>query len=197
MAGGPTPTQQQEQLPDPAPFPTFFMPNFLGAVFAYGLESFNAEKLIGNYVLSNTAHRYALLGLGVFAIAMTNSYLGGSVVLARLQYNVKLPNLYSTSKDKDGVAFNCVQRGHQNFIETYAQVVLSALFVALIVPRPNIAGMMLITIAIARVLYAKSYRTNIPSRIGPLLIAIFTMSIGVGYGFLLALSMFGIQIINE
>jgi hypothetical protein len=184
---------QQEQLPDAAPFPTFFLPNFLGILFAFGLETFKVEAMLRNFV-SAKAHPYALLGLGLFGIANTNSYLGGSVVVARIQYGVKLPNLYATSKHKDGVAFNCIQRGHQNFLETYAQLVLSVLFVATL--RPNIAGMMLIVVAIARVLYARGYRNNIPSRIGPLLVAMFTMSIGVGYGFLLGLTAFGIQMMD-
>jgi len=192
MATAGTPPQQ-EQLPDEAPLPTFFLPNILGILFAFGLEAMNVESTLRNLV-SAKAHPYALLGLGVFAIANTNSYLGGSVVVARIRYGVKLPNLYATSKDKDGVAFNCVQRGHQNFLETYAQLVLSVLFVATL--RPNIAGVMLLVVAIARVFYARSYRTDIPSRIGPLLIAMFTMSIGVGYGFLLGLTAFGVQVLE-
>jgi uncharacterized MAPEG superfamily protein len=194
----------QEKLPDPAPMSTFFLPNFLGIAFALGMEKLGMEQLLNN-LLARDAHPYCLLGLGVFLIANANSFLGGSVVCARIAYDVKLPNLYASTtttdddktKKANAVLFNCIQRGHQNFIENYAQLVLSVLFTALVANRPNVAGLILIVVAICRVLYGIRYRIDVDSRIGPLLLAMFSMSIGVGYGFLVALSGLGIQMLKE
>lgn len=179
----------KERLPDSAPFPTFFLPNFLGILFALGLESWNVEQAIEN-MMSENANKYSLLGLGLFAVSNVISYLGGSVILARIQYNVKLPNLYATGNDKNAIEFNCVQRGHQNFIETYAHVVLTVLFTAMVADRPNIAGFMLLVIAACRIQYAMGYKSNIINRMTGQLIAVFTMSIGTGYGFLVGVSAF-------
>lgn len=180
-----------EQLPDSAPFPLFFLPNFLGILFAWILESCHVESLLQG-LLHAKAHRFCLLGWGVFAVANVGSFLGGSVVLARIQYNVKLPNLYATPSDKKGhVQFNTIQRSHQNFVETYAAVVLVVFFTAFVAERPNVAGLMLVWISVGRILYAIGYSKNITDRIGGQLLAIFTMSIGVGYGVLIGCSAFG------
>jgi glutathione S-transferase len=188
-----------EQLPDPAPMPLFFLPNFLGIVFALTLERFSFEKFLAG-LLHKDAHRFGILGLGVFAIANVNSFLGGSVVLARIEHNVKLPNLYADSSKGDetkAILFNCVQRGHQNFLETFPLLILSVLFTAFIADRPNIAGFMLLVVSISRVIYAIGYKSNITSRMGGQLLAIFTKSIGIGYGFLVGATAFGIQLLQS
>jgi uncharacterized MAPEG superfamily protein len=188
----------QEQLPDLAPLPTFFLPNFLGIAFALAMEKLAVEQRLGN-LLAEDAHPCCLLGLGTFAIANCNSFLGGIVVRARIDYGVKLPNLYADSNkddNKNAVLFNCIQRGHQNFLETYAQVVLSILFMALVVDRPNIAGMILLIVAVCRVFYAIRYQRDVSSRIGPLLLAMFSTSVGIGYGFLVGMSAFGFQLLR-
>jgi uncharacterized MAPEG superfamily protein len=158
----------QEQLPDPAPLPTFFLPNFLGITFVLAMEKLAVEQRLGN-LLAEDAHPYCLLllGLATFAIANCNSFLGGIVVRARIDYGVKLPNQYvDSNKDdnKNAVMFNCIQRGHQNFLETYAQVILSILFMALVVDRPNIAGRIILIVAVCRVLYALRYQRDVSSR---------------------------------
>lgn len=187
-----------EQLPDSAPMPTFFLPNFLGILFALTLEKFSFENFLAK-LIHDKAHRFGLLGLGVFAIANANSYLAGSVVLARIEYNVKLPNLYAdTSKGDEtkAILFNCVQRGHQNFLESFPQLILAVLFTAFVAERPNVAGFMLLIVSICRIFYAVGYKSNITSRMGGQLVAIFTMSIGIGYGFLVGATIFGIQLLD-
>jgi glutathione S-transferase len=188
-----------EQLPDSAPMPTFFLPNFLGILFALTLERFDFENFLAG-LLHKDAHRFGILGLGVFAIANVNSFLGGSVILARIEYNVKLPNLYAdTSKGDEtkAILFNCVQRGHQNFLESFPLIILAVLFTAFIADRPNVAGFMLLVVSIARITYAIGYKSNITNRMGGQLLAIFTMSIGIGYGFLVGATVFGIQLLQS
>lgn len=184
----------QDTLPDGAPLATFFMPNILGAGFAFLLEKVGLESILTRMLPTKNAHPYCLLGLGIFCLANCNSYLGGSVVLARIAYNVPNPNLYATTgNNKHAVEFNCVQRGHQNFLEQYGQLALVVFFTAMVANRPNIAGVLLVVVSMCRVLYAQQYRTNVKRRMGPFLGVVFVTSIGVGYALLVGLSAFGIQ----
>ena len=116
-AEGPT-----EALPSPVPFfLVFFLPNIWGILFAAGFEYIQVETKLSNLF---RGHPFALFGLGIFVLANTASYLSGCVVCARLEYNVKLPNLYADKKEnKNAVLFNCIQRGHQNLVENYAHYV--------------------------------------------------------------------------
>lgn len=58
---------------------------------------------------------YVLLtGLGSVAV---NLFLAGQVMKARKDHKVEYPALYSTTSR----IFNCIQRGHQNFLENHAQ----------------------------------------------------------------------------
>lgn len=191
-------TQPREQLPDTAPLLLFFLPNFLGILLATGLEKLHLETLLQGTWVGSPVNRYCWLAWGVFAAANVNSFLGGRVVRARVQYNVKLPHLYAANApNQNGIQFDCVQRSHQNFIETYAQVVLVTLFTAFVADRPNTAGGMLLLICLGRVLYALGYSRNISDRMAGQLLAIFTMSIGVGYAFLIGCSGLGWNIMNE
>ncbi|KAL9181501.1 hypothetical protein ACHAXT_010306 [Thalassiosira profunda] len=187
-----------EQLPeDPGPFFVFFMPNILGILLAYLLERFAIETSISSH-LSADAHKYCIFGLGIFALAMVNSYLAGSVVMARIHYGVKLPNLYAVkTNNKNAVTFNTIQRSHQNFLESYAQIVLGVVFTAFVAERPNIAGMMLLTISVLRVAYAKGYQKNIASRLFGVLASFFIAGIGTGYAALIAMTAFGVNVMSK
>ena len=112
-----------EILPDPAPFFVFFLPNFWGILFAAGFEYVGLEERIVA-ILPSSSHPFALLGFSLFVLANVASYLSGCVVCARIEYNVKLPNLYADKREnKNAVMFNCIQRGHQNFLENLPQFV--------------------------------------------------------------------------
>jgi glutathione S-transferase len=55
--------------------------------------------------------------------------LSGSVISARKEFNVKLPNLYAVpGVHKKADEFNAVQRGHMNMMETNHYLQLMALF---------------------------------------------------------------------
>lgn len=118
--GGPT-----EILPDPVPhFIIFHLPHFWGTIAAYLLEYMQVEQFLASNVVTHSGHRYALMGIGFVVLANVASYLTGCVACARLEYNVKLPNLYADkSTNKHATIFNCIQRGHQNFMENLPQIV--------------------------------------------------------------------------
>jgi hypothetical protein len=196
----------QEQLPVPAPIFVFFLPNLMGVLLTFLLEYFNVEtrlsKLLssndyGNKIITQTEtsqsqqHRYGLLGLGIFTLSLVNSYLGGTVVNARVKYGVKLPALYANKAehdDKYATKFNCIQRGHQNFLEQYGMLVLSVTTTALLADRPNIAGCILLVVSVNRVWYAMNYSLDIGSRIGPFLALFMATNIGMGYAFWMGIS---------
>ena len=111
-------TNPAETLPGSVPhFIIFFLPNLWGFLLAFLFEAVQLEDKIGSW-MPPSAHPHALFGLSLFVLFNVGSYLSGCVVCARLEYNVKLPNLYAQkSENKHAVLFNCVQRGHQNFLE--------------------------------------------------------------------------------
>jgi hypothetical protein len=253
--GGPT-----EALPGDVPFFfIFFLPQFWGILFAILFEYVNLEGKIANVVVSlggsahHHHHPYALLGLAFFALVNAGSYLSGCVVCARLEFGIKLPNLYADKRDnKNAVLFNCIQRGHQNYVENLpifvsrysvptffaswrnrfavvnlphpvdvsllcvmrccvflyltclvvtstvcrlcfcATQIASALFTAVLAKRPNIAGLMLLVVTVARIFFAKGYKSqHIEARFPFFLVGQFAGSVGVGYAALLALSIVG------
>ena len=181
-----TPKAPEEKLPDAAPAILFYLPNFVGALFAYLLERFQVENFLMNLIQTRFSHPYALMGLGIFALGNVNSYLGGSVVNARVQYGVKLPALYANKAEhKFATEFNILQRGHQNFMENNGQLMMSIMSTAILANRPNIAGMMLLIISVCRVLYGMQYRKDVASRMGPFLVNMMTANVGIGYGLLM------------
>jgi len=88
------------------------------------LEWLQVGLRLERQLLSSSCHPYALLGMGMVAVASVASYLSGCVACARLEFGIKLPNLYANKAEhKHAVLFNCIQRSHQNFLENFPQVV--------------------------------------------------------------------------
>jgi len=98
--------------------------------------------------------------------AITMQYLGGRVIGARDKYKVPLPHLYADmtacQTDKDKELFNCYQRGHQNALESYAQI-LMFLFVGGL-KHPRLASGAGVLWCLGRILYAWGYSTGDPSK---------------------------------
>lgn len=46
---------------------------------------------------------------------------------ARTEYGVDLPAMYATGKDAKSIKFNCVQRGHQQALETFPMLLAASL----------------------------------------------------------------------
>lgn len=83
--------------------------------------------------------------------------MGGNVMEARKKYNVKYPNLYAVpGVHKDADAFNQVQRGHQNAMETFPSVLAMLLVGGLKHPLACAAGGVIWTIGM-------SFLTFLPS----------------------------------
>lgn len=79
---------------------------------------------------------------------------------ARKQYNVPYPQLYADASNKDGQAFNCIQRGQQNSFENLPTFLAQLLLVGLRFPvSAAVAGVVYL---IGRVLYFQGYCTADP-----------------------------------
>ena len=79
---------------------------------------------------------------------------------------------------------------HIVLIAIGSQIMSTGLLVLL--ERPNVAGLMVLIVAVARVLYALGYRNNIRARFPFFLMSQFAGLVGVGYGALAAFSWFHI-----
>lgn len=104
-----------------------------------------------------------LVALVVVAALFVHSYMMLSVGAARRKYGVRLPNLYALeSENKDARVFNCVQRGHQNFLEV-APFFLSLLLTAGL-QHPRIATVAGAFFLVARIIYFRDYSTGDPKK---------------------------------
>jgi len=63
-----------------------------------------------------------------------NFFLTVQVVSARKKYKVDYPALYAPPGHKDEERFNCVQRAHQNTLESWSITMVIMLAVALVYP---------------------------------------------------------------
>ena len=88
---------------------------------------------------------YPLVMLSASVIPfVANFMMGGPVMKARKRYDVRYPNLYATpGVHKEADAFNRVQRGHQNMLETMPNVIAMALVGGLNYPL-TCAGSMIV-----------------------------------------------------
>ncbi|CAH1802300.1 unnamed protein product [Owenia fusiformis] len=85
-----------------------------------------------------------------------NMWMAINVGKARKKYGVEYPDLYS----KDSKEFNCVQRAHQNTLESYAGYLFLLSVSGLQYPKISaVAGS---TYLLGRILYAKGYYTGDP-----------------------------------
>lgn len=82
---------------------------------------------------------YGYVVLVLAASFIMNLYLTINVVLARKKYDVQYPALYAPESHKHAKAFNCVQRAHQNTLESWAPIMILMLVVGLCAPKPAAA----------------------------------------------------------
>jgi glutathione S-transferase len=90
--------------------------------------------------------------------SFVNMWLGMRVMRARKQYSVEYPDLYS----KDNKVFNCIQRAHQNTLESYPQF-LMLLFVGGL-QYPKISAAAGVVYLLSRIAYALGYSTGDPEK---------------------------------
>ncbi|XP_010916150.1 uncharacterized protein [Elaeis guineensis] len=104
---------------------------------------------------------YGFVVLVVVLYYFLNFWMAIQVGKARQKYKVSYPNLYAIeSENKDAKLFNCIQRGHQNSLES-----MPVFFVTLLVggvQHPVIAAGFGVLYTIARFFYFKGYSTGVP-----------------------------------
>ena len=71
------------------------------------------------------------------------------------EHRYSLPNLYVDGNTKPALAFNCVQRSHQQMMESIAQINMVALMAAL--NFPIVAALLVSLHVAARMVWCKSY----------------------------------------
>lgn len=160
---------------------------FVGKVFvpAVGLvvceEFFVRRTLSTIYGLSKLVpflpRAYAVVvAVNVVATCFTLMVLGRNVFAARKQYTEKAkkdgdadaearfayPKLYAEGFSDAAKKFNCVQRGHQQALETYTQFVVLSLIAGVRYPTSaTIGGLLWI---VARFAWASGYATGDPGK---------------------------------
>ncbi|XP_072972932.1 uncharacterized protein [Typha angustifolia] len=104
---------------------------------------------------------YGYVVLVLVLYALLNLWMSLQVGKARKKYKVFYPTLYAVeSENKDAKLFNCVQRGHQNSLES-----MPVFFTMLLVggiQHPVIGAGLGLLYTIARFFYFKGYSTGVP-----------------------------------
>ena len=103
-------------------------------------------------------HGYPMLVAIASAVAI--QYAGFKVGAARRKYNVKYPTMYLPESDKNAMAFNCVQRGHQNLLENWNRFLILLTIASINYPRLAALGGLLRVIAM--VVYCNEYGKGKP-----------------------------------
>ncbi|XP_061347946.1 uncharacterized protein LOC133293383 isoform X2 [Gastrolobium bilobum] len=104
---------------------------------------------------------YGFVAIVLVLYCFLNFYMAGQVGRARNRYKVFYPTLYaSESENKDAKLFNCIQRGHQNSLET-----MPIFFMLMILGglrHPSICAALGILYTVARYFYFTGYATGEP-----------------------------------
>ena len=111
--------------------------------------------------LAGLPHAYALVILiNLIGASFTIISLSFRVGAARKELNVDLPTMYATGKDAKSVKFNCIQRGHQQALETFTSFVLTSLVGG--VSYPISVALFGLVYMKARIAWADGYATGDP-----------------------------------
>lgn len=111
--------------------------------------------------LAGLPHAYALVILvNLIGASFTLISLSFRVGAARKELNVDLPAMYATGKDAKSVKFNCIQRGHQQALETFTSFVLTSLVGG--VSYPVSVALFGLVYMKARIAWADGYATGDP-----------------------------------
>ena len=106
---------------------------------------------------SGYGYVFGVLGSSFFM----NTYLIINVAMARKKYDIQYPLLYAPPGHKNEKEFNCVQRAHQNTLESYSFVMLNMCLCGLVYPKTSAAlGFIWV---VGRVIYGAGYASGGPS----------------------------------
>merc|ERR1712217_20526 len=86
---------------------------------------------------------YELLFIPLAMSWVMNLFLTIQVSIARKRYDVQYPNLYAPAnhpKPEAAYKFNCVQRAHQNTLESWSMVMVTMFATGLVYPVPAAAA---------------------------------------------------------
>ena len=139
----------------------------------YEVANFGLPKAFAGVILVNVVgSAFLLLSLGM------------KVGAARKKFDIALPKMYAEGDSEDAKKFNCVQRGHQQALETYPQYLAMSLIGGLFNPvGTTLAG---IFWNVARSAWASGYATGNPdSRYGA------SSAIGIWYSLLYVIASAG------
>ncbi|KAL1348597.1 uncharacterized protein LOC107458038 [Arachis duranensis] len=92
-----------------------------------------------------------------------NFYMAFQVGMARKKYNVPYPTLYALeSENKQANLFNCVQRGHQNSLETMPIFFMLMIMGGL--KHPSVCAGLGLLHVVSRYFYFTGYATGDPAK---------------------------------
>ncbi|CAL0307676.1 unnamed protein product [Lupinus luteus] len=104
---------------------------------------------------------YGFVAIVLVLYCFLNFYMGFQVGKARKTYNVPYPTLYaSESENEHAKIFNCVQRGHQNSLETMPVFFMLMILGGL--KHPIISTALGLLHTVARYFYFTGYATGEP-----------------------------------
>jgi len=109
-------------------------------------------------VVISVPPEYGYVIISIVITVFIQFYLGFLVGAARKKYGVQYPAMYDNTKQ----IFNCVQRGHQNMLETHYITISSALISGFHFPK--LTGILVLGYGVGRVLYARGYATGDPNK---------------------------------
>ncbi|KAJ8637290.1 hypothetical protein MRB53_011557 [Persea americana] len=134
---------------------------------------------------------YGYVVLVLISYGLLNSWMSYQVANARRKYNVPYPTLYAVeSENKDAKLFNCVQRGHQNSLETLPLFLASLLVGG--IRHPLISAGLGAFYTVARFFYFRGYATGIPSN----RLKIGRLSFPAIFGLMACTASFGISLLR-
>jgi len=109
-------------------------------------------------VVISVPAEYGYVIISIVITVFIQFYLGYLVGVARKKHGVQYPAMYDSNK----LVFNCVQRGHQNMLETHYITIASALVSGF--QFPKLTAILVIGYGVGRILYAQGYATGDPAK---------------------------------
>ncbi|CEG39730.1 GST, gst [Plasmopara halstedii] len=133
---------------------------------------------------------HGFVPLLVVLVLFVNLWASHKVGKARRLYGIHYPQMYAEQSDKNAKAFNCVQRGHQNFLENIP--LFFALNLTSSVYRPEIAAIAAFVRILGFIVYMRGYSSGDPKKRLQGLFGYIGLLVMVGLSVEASLRMFGL-----